>query len=51
MSTDFWIAAVIVLFVVAWVLSKVLFYIRKSQRQWEKADKSKIREWDDDEWK
>ncbi len=50
MSVGFWPAVVIVLLVIAWVLSKVIFYARKSEEQWQKVDKSKIKEWEDDEW-
>ena len=39
----------IIAFVVAWVLSKVIFYMRKSEEQWRDVDKSKLREWEDDE--
>jgi len=50
MSVGFWPIALFILFVILWVLSKVLFYVRKSQEQWRKVDKSKLKEWDDDEW-
>jgi hypothetical protein len=50
MPTGFWLIAVFILFVIAWVLSKVFFYARKSEEQWKKADKTKIRKWEDDEW-
>jgi len=50
MSVGFWPIALFILFVILWVLSKVLFYVRKSQEQWQKVDKSKLKEWDDDEW-
>ena len=39
----------IIAFVVAWVLSKVIFYMRKSEEQWRDVDKSKLRVWEDDE--
>lgn len=50
MSSGFWLVVVFILFVVAWVISKVLFYVRKSEQQWQDADKSKIRKFEDDEW-
>jgi uncharacterized membrane protein (DUF485 family) len=50
MNTGFWPAVVIIVFVIAWVISKVLFYARKSEEQWRKVDKSKLKDWDDDEW-
>jgi hypothetical protein len=49
MSIGFWPIAAFILFVFVWVLSKVFFYARKSEEQWQKVDKSKLKEWDDDE--
>jgi len=49
MSSDIWPAMAIVLFIVALVLSKVLFYVRKSDQQWQDVDKSKLRVWEDDD--
>lgn len=49
MSAGFWPIAVFILLVLVWVLSKVLFYAKKSEEQWQKVDKSKLKEWDDDE--
>jgi hypothetical protein len=45
------IALLIVLLVVVYVLAKVRTYARKSREQWDEVDKSKLRTWDDDEWK
>ena len=39
----------IIAFVVVWVLSKVIFYMRKSEEQWRDVDKSNLREWQDDQ--
>lgn len=40
----------IALFVV-YTIAKVLQYMRLSDKQWREVDKSKLREWDDDdEW-
>ena len=51
MAEGFWIAVFIIVAVAAYVLSKVVFYVRKSADQWEAVDKSKLKEWeDDDEW-
>lgn len=42
----FMIAAVIV-----YVVAQVLFYMRRSDEQWKEVDKSKLKEWEDeDEW-
>ncbi len=49
MSVGFWPVLIIVLLVIAWVLSKVFFYARKSEEQWQKVDKNKLKTWDEDE--
>lgn len=35
--------------VVLYAAAKIVANIRKSREQWEQVDKSKLREWDDDE--
>jgi len=35
--------------VVVYTAAKVVSYMRQSERQWEQVDKSKLKEWDDDE--
>ena len=35
--------------VVVYTTAKVVAYMRQSERQWEQVDKSKLKEWDDDE--
>lgn len=45
------VAILIVLAVVAYTIAKVVAYARKSRQQWDDADKSKLKTWDDDEWK
>ena len=35
--------------VIIYAIAKVLQNIRKSKQQWEEVDKSKLREWDDDD--
>jgi hypothetical protein len=35
--------------VVIYTVAKVIGYMRQSERQWEQVDKSKLKEWDDDE--
>ncbi len=49
MADEFWIALLIVAAVAAYVISKVAFYMRKSDEQWQQVDKSKLKTWDDDE--
>ncbi len=51
LSDGFWIAVLIVIGVVVYTLAKVVAYVRKSNREWQSVDRSKLREWDDDdEW-
>ena len=45
------IALLIVLAVVVYVIAKVGIYARRSRKQWDEVDKSKLKTWDDDEWK
>ena len=41
----------IVAAVIAWVIAKVVVNARKSEKQWEDVDKSKLKQWeDDDDW-
>ena len=35
--------------VIVYVIVKVVENVRKSAKQWEQVDKSKLKEWDDDE--
>ncbi len=49
MADEFWIAVLIVAGVAAYVIAKVVFYMRKSDDQWRDVDKSKLKTWDDDE--
>ncbi len=35
--------------VVVYTIAKVVGYMRQSERQWEEVDKSKLKEWEDDE--
>lgn len=35
--------------VIIYVIAKVVFYMRKSEQQWQQVDKSKLREWEDDD--
>lgn len=51
MNSGLLVAILIVLAVVAYTIAKVVAYARKSRQQWDDADKSKLKTWDDDEWK
>jgi hypothetical protein len=35
--------------VVVYSIAKVIGYMRQSERQWEEVDKSKLKEWDDED--
>jgi hypothetical protein len=51
MSEGFWPVVFIIVGIIVWVLAKVVANVRKSERQWREVDKSKLKEWqDDDEW-
>lgn len=49
MESGLWIALAIVAGVAVYVALKVIAYSRRSDRQWAEVDKSKLKEWDDDE--
>ena len=36
--------------IIVYTIAKVISLSRLSEQQWEQVDKSKIKEWDDDEW-
>ena len=51
MSEGFWPVVLIIVVIIAWVVAKVIANARKSERQWREVDKSKLKEWqDDEEW-
>jgi hypothetical protein len=48
---EFWPVVLLLALFVAYVLAKVVYYVRKSKQQWKHVDRSKLKEWkDDDEW-
>ena len=49
MPQGFWLLLVFIAVVVVYVIAKVVFYARKSEQQWQEVDKSKLREWTDDD--
>lgn len=49
MPEGFWAVIVIIVAIVAYVLAKVVYYVRRSDEQWTEVDKSKLKEWKDDE--
>jgi len=40
---------ILIAIVVVYTIAKVLGYVRKSEQQWQQVDKSKLREWDDED--
>ncbi len=49
MNIQLILVLLLLLIVVVWVLAKVRYYSRMSERQWQRVDKSKLRKWDDDD--
>jgi len=41
---------VMIAVIVVYTVAKVVRYNRLSEQQWKQVDKSKLKEWDDDEW-
>jgi len=40
---------ILIVVVIVYVIAKVVENVRKSEQQWREVDKSKLREWDDDD--
>jgi len=49
MADGFWIAIAIILLVAVYTAVKVIANVRKSEQQWREVDRSKLRQWTDDE--
>lgn len=42
---------IVIAVIVVYVIAKVFAYVRLSDEQWQRVDKSKLKEWDeDDDW-
>ena len=42
---------VMIAFIIVYALVRVVQYVRLSDKQWQEVDKSKLKEWkDDDDW-
>jgi hypothetical protein len=42
---------IMIAFIIVYTLVRVVQYVRLSEKQWQQVDKSKLKEWqDDDEW-
>jgi len=49
MPDGLWPIIILIAIVIVWVLAKIRFYMQKSEEQWRAVDKSKLREWDDED--
>lgn len=49
MPDGLWIVLAIIAGVIVYTFTRVMGYVRKSEQQWEEADKSKLKEWDDED--
>ena len=49
MPEGLWPVLAIIAVVVIYTIAKVIDNVRKSEQQWRQVDKSKLREWVDDE--
>lgn len=50
MPEGLWPILAMIVLVIAYTIAKVVQHMRKSEEQWRQVDKSKLREWDDDDW-
>jgi hypothetical protein len=50
MPTGLILILVMIAVVIIYTIAKVISLNRLSEQQWKQVDKSKIKEWDDDEW-
>lgn len=51
MPEGLWLILVFIAFVIVYTIAKVFEYMKRSEQQWRKVDKSKLREWgEDDDW-
>lgn len=44
-----WLILALVAVVIVYVIAKVRYYMKQSEEQWRQVDKSKLREWEDDD--
>lgn len=49
MPDGLWFVLLLIAFVLVYVVVKIREYMRVSEAQWKKVDKSKLREWEDDD--
>jgi|GEM_PF-2176516 len=44
-----WLAVLLVLGILIYVIANVISNMRKSERDWQRVDKSKLKKWDDED--
>ncbi len=49
MPDGLWQILILIAIVIVYVAAKIIGYMRQSEEQWQQVDKSKLREWEDDE--
>lgn len=49
MLDGIWPILILIAVVIVYVLAKIRYYMRKSDEQWLAVDRSKLREWDDED--
>ena len=49
MPEGLWLLLIFIALVIIYTIAKVLEYMKKSEQQWREVDKSKLRDWDDDD--
>jgi len=49
MPDGLWPIIILIAIVIVWVISKVRYYMRKSEEQWREVDKTKLRESNDED--
>ena len=49
MPTELWLILAFIAVVIVYTIAKVRQHMRTSEEQWEQVDKSKLREWEDDD--
>lgn len=49
MPDGLWPIIAMIVIVIIYVVAKVIEYMRVSEQQWQQVDKSKLREWDDED--
>ena len=49
MPDGLWLILLLIAVVILYTVAKVLRYMRLSEEQWRQVDKSKLREWEEDD--